>query len=395
MLIRNAAALLGSELEYVESADIRVRDGVFVEVRAGGMPAEPEAGEEVLDCTGLLAVPGLVDCHTHLGDSIAKDIGLGAGLEGRVHPVFGTKSKVLARTEPGHLTGFMRMTLRSMLSRGITTFVDFREGGVDGAGMILEACGEVPIRGVVLGRPAAYQGDDQVRSDGPPRPGLDAELEKLGRMCAGIGISGANENSDTVLARYAKTMGIRAIHAAESARSVEKSAELTGRSEVERALLMRPHMLVHMTRATPEELRAAGRVAGVVACPRANAALTGVIPDIPEMVRCGCTVALGTDNVMVNPPDMFREMDFAWKAAGRGLLEPAEVLRMATVNGGGVLGMNLGVIEGGAAADCILLDAHHIDLEPMHEPHAAVVHRASERSIRAVVAGGRIVHGAV
>lgn len=391
MLIKNAAALLGPDLAYEGDVHVRVNGGVFGSISPR---LRPEAGEEVVDCEGLLMLPGFVNCHTHLGDSVAKDVALGTGVEGRVHPVYGVKSRVLARTGPDHLSGMMRASCLAMLSGGITTFVDFREGGPAGAGLLRKACSGIPIRTVILGRPDRYQNDDQVASDGPPPP--EEDVKELLTCCDGLGISGANENSDSTLARYAETAKIRAIHAAESAESVAKSVSLTGRGEVGRALQMRPHFLVHMTRATPDELRAVAPKTGIVACPRANAALSGTIPDIPLMLRCGCTVALGTDNVMVNPPDMFREMDFAWKAAGGGgRLDPVDVLRMATVNGGSVLGADTGVIRERAAADYILIDEHHIDLEPMHDPHAAVVHRASSRSIRAVAVGGRVVHGDV
>ena len=57
--------------------------------------------------------------------------------------------------------------------------------------------------------------------------------------------------------------------------------------------------------------------------------------------------------------------------------------------------MNVGIIGKGMVADCIFLDKHALDLEPMHSPHASIVHRASQSSIRAVMIGGEIVHGGI
>jgi cytosine/adenosine deaminase-related metal-dependent hydrolase len=68
---------------------------------------------------------------------------------------------------------------------------------------------------------------------------------------------------------------------------------------------------------------------------------------------------------------------------------------MATVNAAKLLSKNIGKIETGSLADCVFLDKHAIDLEPMHDPHASIVHRASESSIRAVMIGGKIVHGKI
>ena len=68
---------------------------------------------------------------------------------------------------------------------------------------------------------------------------------------------------------------------------------------------------------------------------------------------------------------------------------------MATVNGGKILKKNIGTIEIGKIADCIFFDKHALDLEPMHNPHASIVHRASESAIQAVMIGGKIVHGKI
>lgn len=388
MLIRNVAALLGDGLEYAESVCVRVEGGVFAGVCASG---SPKPGEDVADCQGLLMAPGFINCHTHIGDSIAKDAAPGTDTMARVHPVYGAKARVLGRTSTAHLEQFMEISCRSMLAKGITTFADFREGGAPGVGLARRACRNVPIHSIILGRPGSYQSEADIRENRD----VGEDMDPLVDLCDGLGISGANENSDAALLRYSGTGKIRAVHAAETAYSVQKSIDDTGRGEVDRALQMKPHFLVHMGHATKDELLRVAPVAGVVACPRSNAVLGGTIPDISEMRRCGCTMGLGTDNVMVNPPDMFREMDFAWKAAARGRLAPREILRMATVNGGRILGINAGSIRRGAAADYILVDRHHADLEPVHDPHAALVHRASAESIRAVAVAGRVVHGSV
>ena len=114
------------------------------------------------------------------------------------------------------------------------------------------------------------------------------------------------------------------------------------------------------------------------------------------MKKCGCTIAIGTDNVMINSPDMFREMDYLWKVT-MGLkktrVNPKEILKMSTVNGGRILKKDIGVIETGKLSDGIFIDKHSIDLEPMHNVYASIVQRASESNIKAVMIGGKIVHG--
>lgn len=408
MLIKNASALLGGDLRYAPRASMLVGGGRFLGVRAGPPPGSWAGGAgggagrgegEAVDCEGLLVIPGLVNCHTHVGDSIGKDVTLNSSADGRIHPVSGAKSRILSLTGPAHLAAFMRGTCRSMIRKGITTFVDFRENGPGGARLLRRAVSRLPIRAVVLGRIDQYHTPAQIAADEGFPVSRAGEVEELLGECDGLGISGANENSSAQLGFYSRRGGLRAIHAAETLQSVAASRRVTGRSEVARALEARPHFVVHMTHADRRELgMAARRTRGVVVCPRANASLAGGVPDIGLMQRAGCTLAIGTDNVMVNSPDMFREMDYLWKATmgvWRRRVDPKDILRMATVNAGSILRMGVGVIGRGRLADAVFLDKHAIDLEPMHSPHASVVHRASETAVRAVMVGGRIVHGRI
>jgi cytosine/adenosine deaminase-related metal-dependent hydrolase len=283
-----------------------------------------------------------------------------------------------------------------MMKKGITTFIDFREGGLDGVLLLKKVLNRIPIRGVVLGRIEYYQDKNQIKKNVPLPILQKNKLQSVLKNCDGVGISGPNENSDSALLYYSKTNKIRAIHSAETTDSTKKSQKLTGKTETTRALLSKPHFFVHMTYASKPDLRAAAKTRGIVICPRANASLAEGIPDFALMEKNGCTVAIGTDNVMINSPDMFKEMDYIWKVQ-MGLhkkrVDPKKILRMATVNGGILLGKKIGAIERGYFADGIFLDKHAVELEPMHNPYAAIVQRASESTIRAVMIGGKIVHG--
>jgi cytosine/adenosine deaminase-related metal-dependent hydrolase len=284
-----------------------------------------------------------------------------------------------------------------MIKKGITTFVDFREGGLDGVLLIKKVLAQVPIRGIVLGRIEYYQDTNQIKKNHPFPNVQKKELESVLKNSDGIGISGPNENSASALRHYSRTNKIRAIHSAETIESSNTSRKITGRTETARALIAKPHFLVHMTYATKQDLAAAARkTRGIVICPRANASLAEGIPDFASMEKSGCTVAIGTDNVMINSPDMFKEMDYIWKVQmgmHKQRVDPRRVLKMATVNGGLVLGKKIGSIEPGYLADGIFFDKHAIDFAPMHNPYAAIVHRASESAIRAVMIGGKIIHG--
>jgi cytosine/adenosine deaminase-related metal-dependent hydrolase len=396
MLIKNVSTLLGEELDFVSNTNVKIQDSRFKRIQPN---IGSSAKEESIDCEGLLLVPGFVNCHTHIGDSIAKDIILDSSVDNRVHPVSGIKSKILKETDPKYLKNFMKNSCNSMLNKGITTFVDFREGGLDGILMLKEVLTNVSIRSIILGRLEFYQNNIEIKKNSAFPKNRAEELTNLLKKCDGLGISGANENSQSVLNYYSKTSKIRAIHSSETKQSVTTSKKITGKSETIRALNLKPHFMVHMTYASKGDLFAtAKKTRGIVICPRANASLAEGIPDINLMKKAGCTIALGTDNVMINSPDMFREMDYLWKVSmgiHKSRVNPREILKMATVNGGKILKKEIGVIGTGKFADGIFIEKHSLDLEPMHNVHASIVHRASESNIKAVMIGGKIVHGKI
>lgn len=346
MLIKNVSALLGNELDFVSTIDIKIHDTKFKQIKSH---LKTNVNEETLDCEGLLLIPGFVNCHTHIGDSIGKDVVLNSSVDKRIHPVSGVKPRILKNTDKKHLESFMRNSCQSMINKGITTFVDFREGGIEGILLLKNALSNLSIRPIILGRLEFYQGQTEIKKNIPLPESKIHELIELLKKCDGIGVSGANENSFSVLNYYSKTSKIRAIHSSETKQSVSTSKKTTGKSETTRALNMKPHFLVHMTYATSNDLRSASKKScGIVICPRANAALAEGIPDIELMKKSGCTIALGTDNVMINSPDMFREMDYLWKVTmgiHKKRIDPKEILKMATVNGGKILNKDIGVIE--------------------------------------------------
>ena len=396
MLLKNLSILLGRELEYIPKTNVKISNQRFSRIQQN---IHPSSKEESKDCEGLILIPGFINCHTHVGDSIAKDVTLNSSMDKRVHPVFGFKPKILKKTKHFHLENFIRNTCESMIRKGITSFVDFREGGLEGVLLLKKTLASIPIRSIILGRVEYYQNSNQIRrNEGFPNT-KKTELEQVLRKCDGLGISGPNENSNSVLNFYSKTKKIRAIHSAETKETDTISKKLTRKSETLRALELKPHFLVHMTHASKSDLYlAAKKTRGIVVCPRANSALAEGIPNIELMIKAGCNLALGTDNVMVNSPDMFREMDYLWKVTMgtlRKRIDPKQILKMATTNAGKLLHKDIGIIENNKLADGVLIDKHFLDLEPMFSPHASIVHRASENAIRAVMIGGKIVHGKI
>jgi len=245
----------------------------------------------------------------------------------------------------------------------------------------------------------------------------EKEFLKFGKnlldSCDGFGISGANENEDNMLKIYKnviketnrqndlnkKERSIVAIHAAESTQAVKESLKRTGKTEIERTIFtLEPDLYIHLTNPTRFDLDLLQSMnKGIVVCPRANGILsTGIVP-LREMIERGFTIAIGTDNIMLNSPDLFKEMDFLLKCQrayekNLSFLDAKMVLKMATINGGKILHRNIGCIDNGFQADLVFIDEYDIDIYPMHDPYMSIVHRCSERAIKAIMMDGRFVH---
>ena len=110
--------------------------------------------------------------------------------------------------------------------------------------------------------------------------------------------------------------------------------------------------------------------------------MTGVgVPSIAELAD-RTTVALGTDNVMLNSPSMFREMEFDAKLAD---VSAREVLRMATVNGARIAGLDCGVVAEGRPAKLLVLDGDSDNLTGAQDVVRAVVRRAGTGDVEDVI----------
>jgi len=153
-------------------------------------------------------------------------------------------------------------------------------------------------------------------------------------------------------------------------------------TDIHPALDLEPELLVHMVHAQAEHLeRVADQSVPIAVCPRANRVLGVGRPPIRDLLDY-TTVALGTDNVMLNAPSMFREMAYTAKTFE---LTAREVLRMATTAGAEIAGLDCGVIEPGREAKLLVLDGASDNLAGTVDPVRAVVRRATPLDVDQVV----------
>jgi cytosine/adenosine deaminase-related metal-dependent hydrolase len=419
LILKNASLLFGKDLAYVAEGYLEIgKDGIIKKAKRGPYHRgdyKKANNNTILDAEGFLIIPGLINAHTHIGDSLGKDVAVDSGLDARVHPAHGAKQKILQRSKPDHLKTFIRSSTLSMMKKGITTFADFREGGAEGVKLLRDAISGLPIKCIVFGR-AEYYFDITSSATGAGQRNLPSSALQMTsdvlEISDGLGISGANENSDETLQQYRNLVRARntsatkdkkklltAIHAAESENTMEFSKSHTGKTEVARIMkCLKPDIVIHMTHATEKDISMVARNrTGILVCPRANGIVGAGVPRVAKMLDLGCIIGIGSDNVMLNSPDILRELDYIWKvsrAVERFFLSARDILKMATVNNAEILRLNSGYIQSGRAADIIFIDKSHVDLYPIHDPFAAIVQRATEASIKAVMIDGRFVDGA-
>jgi cytosine/adenosine deaminase-related metal-dependent hydrolase len=308
--------------------------------------------ETAVDSDDIVA-PAFVNAHTHVGDSIAKEAGKGLSLEELVTAPDGLQHRLLRDAGRGELVAAMERSLSFMERSGTGAFVEFREGGVEGVRAIREALAGSDLESVILGR----------------------ETTDAMELSDGFGASGANDSEFGAERRATRDAGkLFGIHAGE-----------VDSSDINPALDLDPDFLVHMVQAEDLHLeRVADSEIPVVVCPRSNIVIDAGRPPVEELTE-RTTVALGTDNVMLNSPSMFREMAFTAKLYD---ISAREVLRMATVNGAEIAGLGGGLIKAGQPARLQVLDGDSDNLSGARNPVRAVVRRAETADVRRVVHSG-------
>jgi cytosine/adenosine deaminase-related metal-dependent hydrolase len=355
--------IYGPEMDIIEGC-IVIRDGIIKEV-----------SEEKNDSKNIIA-PCFINAHTHIGDSVLKDPELGEctdhciakDLNALVKPPDGLKHRVLNRTPYNELVEAMKHSIQDMIMTGTCAFADFREGGLQGVLALKEAVGELEIECLKLGRPRNTGADANV---------LYREIEQILDISEGIGMSGANDIDIQTLkqirAHTKEDKKLFAIHAGEN-----------DRSDIKEALSMEPDLLIHLTKAQRNDIReVADMDIPVVVCPRSNFITGAGMAPIQEMLKADIDVAVGTDNVMLNSPSMFSEMEILSKVFG---LEDRQVFIMCTLMGAAVLGIHTsGSILEKNEAKIMILNGNSHNLAGSRNPISSIVRRGRPDDIISII----------
>jgi 5-methylthioadenosine/S-adenosylhomocysteine deaminase len=402
IVIRRCMILSMSNNGVIDEGLIAVKDGTISFV--GDMADAPKfEAEKVLEGSGKLVMPGLINCHTHLGMTLfrglAEDATLEKWLEEAIWPLE-------AKLRPQDVYAGALLGCLEMIKNGITCFADmyFFESkvaeAVEKAGLraalasgIIEAgspeTGEKMLREAVQFA-KEYQGyaDGRITTLLGPHTVFTCSQELL-----------------TEVREKASQMGIGIhIHIAESEKMAEKIMKESGFSEIglleESGFLGADVLAAHCIHLTQEDMKIlAKRNVKVAHNPVANMKLAQDVAKVKELMETGVTVGLGTDGPASNNRlDMFESMKVAALLQktryGDPMVLPSEkVLEMATIKGAEALGLegSVGSLEVGKRADVILVDLEKPNLTPLHDLYAGLVYSIHGCDVDSVIVDGRVV----
>jgi len=276
--------------------DIEGARPAYVQFRAGRIVATGAIGTDGTRGRGTrirgIVIPSPVNSHTHLGDAVSVREPPSMPVRQLVAAPRGYKFRLLAESSESAKRQAIRAALDRMTREGVAAVIDFREEGRAGVDLFRAASRGVALETFLFGRPVA-------------RPIDPGELARVLVASDGIGLSSARDESEETrrtIARACRRAGKRyALHASEAVREPP-----------ERYLDPRPDLVVHLAKATHDDLVAVREArVSVVVCPRSNA-LFGRQPNLAAMERVGLAMMLGTDNAMFHAPSIWRELEFAY-----------------------------------------------------------------------------------
>ncbi len=361
---------------------------------------------EAINDGAVVIIPGLYNSHTHMGDCFLPDGAIGMTLEDGFFRPDGYKYRQLATISREEHLKHIVAHLQYMARTGTVCHIDFREQGLYGVELLREASEISGVKSIILGQFAELPFlHTQLERNEASLSAEDLEtLKRTLHKADGFSESTMNDLTGPAWRQIKKLTHsmekLRAIHCLENEGYRELSMKISGRGDLERALeLLDPHLVIHLTVANEDEIKllADSSTTGVLN-PRANAILGLPLPPVSSLMFAGINLLLGTDNGLLNSPNMFAELDFTYKLAKsqyRNPLhpKPVNILKMATSNVRLALGgVFYGYLDEGLPADFVVLDFNRPHLRASCNLIASVMTRVTPEDVLATVRQGRVIY---
>jgi len=380
---------------------------VSIEPLHGGAPDD-------VSLAGRALVPGTINAHCHTFQSLLRGLGDDLDFAGWRDRVLYPFSERLDREGIALGAAF---AFAEMLQSGVTTCVDFfylQDEGNANAEAVIEAARMIGIRLVLArgmydweGAPKRYR---ETVADAARRTreliAAHRDDESTVVQPAPHSPHGASPAMIRAGWEIAETEATRFhIHVAEGRYEGERTLREHGATPLrylDRLGVLGPRMIgVHCVWLDDGEVELmGGRRAALAYCPSSNMFLGDGITRVPELMRAGVRVGLGTDGGCTNNRlSIFEEMRMTSLLQRVRLLDGAAVdavtvFGLGTRSGAEILGLDAGVIAPGRLADLVAVDLEDASLHPPTDLLKSVVYAMSPRAVTDVwVHGRRVVDG--
>jgi 5-methylthioadenosine/S-adenosylhomocysteine deaminase len=389
----------------VEKGAVALKKDRIVAIGEASSLEETIEAREILDASGCLIMPGLINLHTHAAMTCFRGLADDLPLQQWLHEhIFPAEASYITE-ETVYWASLLAAV--EMMKSGTTTFCDgyFYE---DSAARAVATSG---IRAIV------GQGVLDFPAPGVPDPRINVKAAEAfvlrwqnnsPRLIPSIFCHSVYTCSpETLVAAKAictEHKILFQIHLAENQAELEETQQRYGKRPAEHlltlGLLDADTLCHHAVRVNEEEIELLAQSGvGISHNPESNMKLASGVAPLPKMLTAGVKVGLGTDGCASNNDlDLFQEMDTAAKLhkvhhGDPSLSSAVQIVEMVTKGGAAALGMAdiLGSLESGKKADLITIDLNQPHLTPMYEPCSHLVYAARGADVRDVIIDGRMV----
>lgn len=406
-------ALLYMDGSFRENMVVVTDGGVIQSVGLVEEMRHQRASDQHIEWSHLAMLPGTVNTHCHAFQSLLRGFVADA-------PFLDWRDRSLYRYAP-YLDAEAiylgsRLAFAEMLRNGVTTVAEFfyvHDHGTENDEAVIRAAQDTGIRLMFAramydwpGAPEAYRETVEEAVARTRALSIKYQGNAMVSICpAPHSLHAASPEMVRAGHRLAQELDTRFhIHVAEECFEVEQVERERGCRPVEfldRLDVVDPSMVaVHLVWLAPSEIALLGeRRAKLAYCPSSNMFLADGVTDLPALLDAGVTAGLGTDGPCSNNRvSVFEEMRMASLLQKVRRLDatviPAEMsFAMGTRHGGEVLGMPVGAIEPGGAADFVGIDLRDLSLQPAPLPLSAltanVVYAMQPNAIARVVVADR------
>ncbi|MGQ2904628.1 MAG: amidohydrolase family protein [Neoaquamicrobium sediminum] len=386
--------------------DMPVIEGGFVHVEgerivvAGAGPAPRVEGAEVVDAGGDIVMPGMVNPHCHMAMTLFR--GLGEDVDDRLYRyVLPMERKFVT---PQMVRAGTALAALELIEGGVTTVADMYYFETE-VGRVVDQAG---IRGVVGQTIADFNPPDHKTIDEgfALTEALVDEFAGHPRVTASIAPHAPYSTDIAVMNRVARWADDHPdvpvqIHLAEMDSEMEwcaKNHNMRPVEVVEKAGLLRKGLIcAHCLHVSDSDIEKMAHAQVCVAHnARSNAKAGRGIAPVEAMRAAGIPVGVATDGPMSgNTLDLFSQfapVTMFQKLLGhsRKPMPAREVIRMATIEGAKVLGMDgrIGSLAPGKQADLIRIDVSAARMQPIYDHYATLVFSAMPVDVRDVMVAG-------